>query len=103
MRWRRDLSTGNLTIERIYAITSLPPDAANGAQPAAWIRDHWLIENQLHHVRDRTFREDDSEIRTDQLPRAMANLRNLAIGVHRHDGHTNIAAALRRTARAPAP
>jgi hypothetical protein len=29
----------------------------------------------------------------------MAGLRNLAIGVHRQDGHTNIAAALRHTAR----
>ncbi len=28
-----------------------------------------------------------------------AGLRNLAIGVHRQDGHTNIAAALRHTAR----
>ncbi|MFI6663266.1 hypothetical protein ACIBL8_48295 [Streptomyces sp. NPDC050523] len=29
----------------------------------------------------------------------MAGLRNLAIGVHRQDGHSNIAAALRRTGR----
>ncbi|WP_322734530.1 hypothetical protein [Streptomyces ferrugineus] len=29
----------------------------------------------------------------------MAGLRNLAIGVHRQDGHANIAAALRHTAR----
>ncbi|MGW0499506.1 hypothetical protein ACWD0Z_29985 [Streptomyces sp. NPDC003007] len=29
----------------------------------------------------------------------LAGLRNLAIGIHRQDGHTNIAAALRRTAR----
>ncbi|MET9325023.1 hypothetical protein ABZX75_33525 [Streptomyces sp. NPDC003038] len=29
----------------------------------------------------------------------MASLRNLAIGVHRQNGATNIAAALRRTAR----
>jgi hypothetical protein len=29
----------------------------------------------------------------------MAGLRNLAIGVHRQDGHTNIAAALRHTTR----
>jgi hypothetical protein len=29
----------------------------------------------------------------------MAGLRNLAISVHRQDGHTNIAAALRETAR----
>jgi hypothetical protein len=93
------LSTGRLTIERIYVITSLPPGAATGAQPASWIRGYWLIENHLHHVRDRTFREDDSKVRTGQLPRTMASLRNLAIGIHRQDGHTNSAAALRRAAR----
>ncbi|MFE6103916.1 ISAs1 family transposase [Streptomyces laurentii] len=99
VRWRRDVGSGKLTIERIYLVTSLPPGAAAGAQLAAWIRGHWKIENQLHHVRDRTFREDASKIRTAQLPRTMAGLRNLAIGVHRQDGHTNIAAALRHTGR----
>lgn len=99
VRWRRDLGTGKLTIERIYLVTSLPPGAASGSELAAWIRGHWRIENQLHHVRDRTFHEDASKIRTRNLPRVMAGLRNLAIGVHRQDGHTNIAAALRRTAR----
>ncbi|MFF7988081.1 ISAs1 family transposase, partial [Streptomyces sp. NPDC007901] len=78
---------------------SLPPGAASGAQFAAWIKGHWKIENLLHHVRDRTFREDDSKIRTGHLPRVMAGLRNLAIGVHRQDGQTNIAAALRHAAR----
>ncbi|MFF5106687.1 hypothetical protein [Streptomyces sp. NPDC000134] len=32
-------------------------------------------------------------------PRVMAGLRNLAVGIHRQDGRTNIAAALRRTSR----
>ncbi|WP_416956451.1 hypothetical protein [Streptomyces sp. Agncl-13] len=50
-------------------------------------------ENLLHHVRDRTFREDDSKVRTATLPRAMASLRNLAISVFRQDGQTNIASA----------
>lgn len=99
VRWRRDLGSGKLTIERIYLVTSLPPGVATGAELAAWIRGHWKIENQLHHVRDRTFREDASKIRTRHLPRVMAGLRNLAIGVHRQDGHSNIAAALRRTGR----
>lgn len=99
VRWRRDLGSGKLTIERIYLVTSLPPGAADGSELAAWIRGHWHIENQLHHVRDRTFHEDASKIRTRNLPRVMAGLRNLAIGVHRQDGHTNIAAALRHTAR----
>ncbi|MFI5888361.1 hypothetical protein [Streptomyces sp. NPDC051554] len=99
MRRRRDLGTGKLTIERIYLVTSLPPGSAMGSELATWIRGHWRIENQLHHVRDRTFHEDASKTRTRRLPRVMAGLRNLAIGIHRQDGHTNIAAALRRTAR----
>ncbi|MEW2496890.1 hypothetical protein AB0942_25670 [Streptomyces nodosus] len=99
MRWRKNLSSGKLTIERVYLITSLPSGTATGVQLAAWTRGHWRIENLLHHVRDRTFHEDDSKIHAGRLPRIMAALRNLAIGIHRQDGHTNIAAALRHTAR----
>ncbi len=99
VRWRQDFTSGKFTIERVYLITNVPPGAASGAQLAAWIRGHWKIENLLHHVRDRTFREDDSKIHTGRIPRLMAGLRNLAISVHRQDGHTNIAAALRETAR----
>ncbi|MEU1276663.1 ISAs1 family transposase [Streptomyces sp. NPDC005799] len=97
--WRRDLSTGKLTIERVYLITSLSVFDATPAELATWIRGHWRIENLLHHVRDHTFREDDSKIRTGNLPRAMASPRNLAISVFRQDGQTNIAAALRHTRR----
>jgi predicted transposase YbfD/YdcC len=99
VRWRQDFTSGKLTAERVYLITSVPPGAASGAQLAAWIRGHWKIDNLLHHVRDRTFRKDDSKIHTGRLPRVMAGLRNLAISVHRQDGHTNIAAALREAAR----
>ncbi|MEU4654814.1 ISAs1 family transposase [Streptomyces sp. NPDC023723] len=99
VRWRRDRGTGKPTIERICLVTSLPPGAADGSELAARIRGHWRIENQLHHVRDRTLHEDASKIRTRGLPRVMAGLRNLGIGVHRQDGHTNITAALRHTAR----
>ncbi|MET7458655.1 ISAs1 family transposase [Streptomyces sp. NPDC005574] len=99
VRWRRDLSTGKLTIERVYLITSLTVFDATCTELATWIRGHWGIENLLYPVRDRTFREDDSKIRTGTLPRAMASLRNLAISVFRQDGHTSMAAALRRTGR----
>ncbi|GGX55665.1 hypothetical protein [Streptomyces noursei] len=94
-----DRGTGKLTIERVYLITSLAPGAATGTELASWIRGHWSIENLLHHVRDRTFREDDSKVRTGHLPRTMTSLRNLAISVHRQDGAANIAAALRQAAR----
>ncbi len=80
-------------------VPSLPPGAVTGAELADWIRGHWKIEKLLHHVRDRTFPEFDSKIHAGLLPCTVAGLRNLAIGVHRQDGHTNIAAAPRRTAR----
>jgi predicted transposase YbfD/YdcC len=99
VRWRRELSTGKLTIERVYVITSLDVFDATLAELASWIRGHWRIENLLHHVRDRTFREDDSKVRTGHLPRTMAGLRNLAISIFRQNGDTNIAAALRHTGR----
>jgi hypothetical protein len=99
MRWRSDLCTGKLSIERLYLITRLSAFDATCTELATWIRGHWGIENLLHHVRDRTFRVDDSEVRTGTLPRAMAFLRNFAIHVFRQDGQTNIAAALRHTGR----
>lgn len=103
MRWRKDLTSNKITIERLYFVTSLPPGAASGARIAGWIRGHWKIENQLHHVRDTTFAEDASTIRVGSLPRVMAGLRNLAISVCRQDGRTNIAAATRHHARHPGP
>jgi predicted transposase YbfD/YdcC len=63
-----------LSIERIYLITSLDAGTATGLELASWIRGHWDIDNLLHHVRDRTFREDESKIRTGHLPRTMASL-----------------------------
>ncbi|MEV5552005.1 hypothetical protein AB0L35_38740 [Streptomyces sp. NPDC052309] len=101
MRWRKDLTSNRTTIERLYFVTSLPPGSASGTQIAAWIRGHWKIENQLHHVRDTTFAEDASTIRTGGLPRVMAGLRNLAISVCRQDNRANIAAATRHHARHP--
>jgi hypothetical protein len=53
-------------------------------------------------VRDVTFAEDHSQIRTGHGPAVMASLRNLAISVHRRHGATNIAAATRRVSRHPA-
>jgi hypothetical protein len=53
----------------------------------------------LHHIRDVTFAEDASQTRNGNAPRAMASLRNLAIGILRAHGDRNIAAALRYYAR----
>jgi predicted transposase YbfD/YdcC len=86
----------------VYAVISLALGTASPAQLAGWLRGHWRIENRLHWVRDVTFSEDASHVRTGSLPRVMASLRNLAIGALRLAGHPNLAAALRQTGRDPA-
>ena len=63
-----------------------------------WIRGHWQIE-ALHHLRDVSYGEDASQIRTGSGPQAMATLRNLAIGILKTAGHASIAAACRHHAR----
>ena len=90
---------GKKTVEVVYLITS--DCQADPATLAAWVRGHWHIENKLHWVRDVTYQEDKSLVRTGNAPRVMASLRNLAISLLRLDGHANIAAANRHHARDP--
>jgi predicted transposase YbfD/YdcC len=52
-------------------------------------------------VRDVTYDEDHSQVRTGNGPHVMATLRNATIGLLRLDGHDNIAKALRHHARNP--
>ena len=59
------------------------------------------MENRLHWVRDVTYQEDKSLVRTGNAPRVMASLRNLAITIMRLTGYASIAAALRYHARQP--
>ncbi|MEU6370353.1 ISAs1 family transposase [Streptomyces sp. NPDC046931] len=97
-RRRTDGKTGKITITTVYAVTSLTAEQATPLQLARLIRGHWKIE-ALHHVRDTTFAEDASQLRTGNAPRAMATWRNLAVGALRLSGVKNIAAGLRHNAR----
>ena len=82
--------------EKAYAITSLTPEQAGPARLLKLWRGHWRIANQVHWVRDVTFDEDRSQVRTGTAPQVMAALRNAVIGLLRRTGSQNIAAALRR-------
>jgi predicted transposase YbfD/YdcC len=97
-RRRVNCKTGKISIKTVYAVTSLSAGQASPAQHASLIRGHWSVE-ALHHVRDTTFAEDASQLRTGNAPRAMATWRNLAIGTLRLAGRHHIATALRRNAR----
>lgn len=92
---------GKKTVEVVYLITSASHHDAPPATLAAWVQGHWRIENALHWVRDVTFDEDRSHVRTGQAPHVMASLRNAAIGILRLAGWPNIAAGLRHHAHNP--
>ncbi|WP_447006707.1 ISAs1 family transposase [Saccharothrix isguenensis] len=100
-RYRTCHATGRRGAYAALGVTSLTGDDAHPARIADLLRGHWRIENRLHWVRDVTYGEDASRIRTRNGPRVMASLRNLAINALRHTGHTNIAKGLRTMARNP--
>jgi predicted transposase YbfD/YdcC len=101
-RKTRQLGTRRWRTVTIYAITSLTFAQARPARLADYLRGHWAIENGLHYLRDTTFAEDASQVRTGAGPQVMACLRNLAIGALCRAGPVNLAAALRHHARDPA-
>lgn len=86
----------------VYLITSLSPEEASPQRLLDLNRGHWGIENRLHWVRDVTFGEDHSQIRTGAGPQMMALLRNLAISLMRLRLETQwIAQAVRDLAARP--
>lgn len=87
------------SVETVYGLTSRSSDRASPAQLLAYNRDHWQIENRLHHVRDMAYDEDRSQVRRGRRPHAMATVRNVAISLLRLAGVENIAAATRYLGR----
>ena len=85
-----------------YAVTSLSSQEAGPQRLLNLWRGHWGIENRVHWVRDVTFDEDRSQIRTGAAPQVAAALRNMTISLLRLANKPNIAAALRRNAAHPA-
>jgi hypothetical protein len=84
-----------------YGIASLAPARANPSQLLTFTRHHWGIENGLHWVRDVTFGEDRSVLRSGHTHHVMATLRNLALSLLRIHGYTHIASTLRLFAAQP--
>jgi predicted transposase YbfD/YdcC len=79
-------------------VASPEPAQASPADLARYVREQWSIES-LHWIRDTLYQEDKSQVRTRSGPRAMASLRNLAIGALRMAGRTDITEATRWAAR----
>ena len=84
-----------VSCETVTGIISLTPRQAGPADILTHNRDHWAIENGLHHRRDTTYGEDASRVRTGNAPRLLAAINNLVISVLNRAGHTNNASARR--------
>ncbi|MFI6151385.1 transposase [Kitasatospora sp. NPDC051170] len=87
--------------QTVYTITDLTSQEASPQRLGRLARSQWTIENRLHFVRDTTFGEDASKIRTGHGPENMATLRNLATNTLRQHGYRNIAAGLRHVSYDP--
>ena len=62
---RRTVTRGGWrSVEVVYRVTSMSMVSAAPLRVAAWVRGNWAIANRLHWVRDVTFDEARSAVRT---------------------------------------
>ncbi len=84
----------------VAALGVTSPDATRAGPPviASLVRGQRAIES-LHWLRDTLYREDESTVRTRSGPRAMAALRNLAVGALHQAGRHDTTEATRWASR----
>jgi len=70
---------GKTSTEMYYYISSLENNTAE--ELLAAFRSHWAIENSIHWVLDMSFGKDQSGIRKNNAPQAMAVIRHLALNL----------------------
>ena len=105
--YKRDKKSKKLKKTRVkhcvaaLGMTSMNPAQAGPEHLMTYVRNHWAIENKIHWVRDVTFREDASRVRTGSRPRFMTTLRHLVIAIIRQAGYTRIAATIRKIKNHP--
>jgi predicted transposase YbfD/YdcC len=76
-----DLKGKSLSNVAVLGVTDLTAAQADATVIAEFTLGQWGLES-LHWLRDTLYREDDSKVRARSGPRAMAALRNLAVGAH---------------------
>lgn len=79
---RREMPDGTESEELTSFISSLPPKVR---ELAKHVRNHWSIENTLHHTLDVTFTEDGSRIRKGNGPEIIAALRRFSLSILKSD------------------
>jgi predicted transposase YbfD/YdcC len=86
MVYRERIVGDQESAESVFFISSLPPQVKTLSKH---LRQHWAIENQLHHVLDVTFVEDASRIRKDSAPEISSGIRRMALNILQQDTSLN--------------
>lgn len=86
---------GTRTKEIFYGITSVMNKPGCATLILDWIRQHWGIENGLHHRRDVTLKEDATRMSNTHQAKVLATLNNFTIALVRYMGFENLAHARR--------
>ena len=92
---------GVTSTEVVYLITDLSPKQASPLRLLTLVRGHWGIENRSHSVRDVSFQEDRSRLRSGNAPQILAAVRNVAITLLHRSGTSQISSARRSFAYHP--
>ena len=83
---RVDIATGEVGQERWYLLTSLSSRRCGPEELLRVFRQHWSVENSLHHVKDRSGDEDVHTLRRPGLGEVFATLVNTGINALRLEG-----------------
>ena len=81
-----DIATGEVSRERWYLLTSLGSRQCQPKELLRLFRNHWSVENSLHHVKDRSWDEDVHTLRRPGLGEIFATLVNTGLNVLRLEG-----------------
>lgn len=95
------LTTGVVTTQITYGLTSFTPAEADPARLLQLIRTYWQIENGLHYPRDVSFNEDRCRLKIGHAARTMATLNNLALALLRRLDFATVPQARRLFAARP--
>ncbi|GHO75972.1 ISAs1 family transposase [Ktedonobacter sp. SOSP1-85] len=94
-RTTRILKTGRLRHEVVYGLSSLSMSEASPQRILQLVREHWAIENRLHHRRDVTLGEDGCQTRTGSAPSVLAQLNSAVLSLMDRIGVGNVARQMR--------
>jgi hypothetical protein len=86
---------GQERVEMVYGLTNLPRKKADAKRLLQLNREHWAIENRLHHRRDVTLGEDASQTRVKGAPEVLAALNGGILAFMDFLGVKNVAKQMR--------